>query len=317
MRVCSLLFVMLFALSAQSADMPGIAPFIDEMVTRHHFKREELERAFAAAERRQDVIDALDKPATTRPWLEYRSNFINPKRINGGLQFWITHAEALRRAEQQYGVPQEIIVGIIGVETLYGRHPSRYRTLDTLITLAFDYPRRSDFFRRELEEYLLLVREQGFDLLAVKSSFAGALGIPQFMPSNYRRFAVDYNGNGKVDIMNEPEDAIGSVANYFMHYGWRSGEPVAMLSRVDDAGRLGNGGEVRPFLSWKESGVVPLKSTNGFMPPANLLDFTLDKGNKEYWLAFPNFTVIMRYNNSSYYAMSVLQLAEAVRNIRY
>jgi membrane-bound lytic murein transglycosylase B len=202
------------------------------------------------------------------------------------------------------------------VETIYGHNAGRYLALDALTTLAFDFPRRADFFREELEQYLMLAREQGFDLLAIQSSYAGALGIPQFMPSSYRRYAVDHNGNGKIDLMNEPEDAIGSVANYLKQYGWQSGEPVALQSKVDDVKRLGTVGDVRPFIAWRDAGVTPLKKPEGDMPPAWLQDFTVETG-KEYWLVFNNFNVIMRYNNSNYYAMSVYQLADAVRRARF
>jgi len=310
------LLLLLLDCSAQAADLPGISDFIDSMVNKHQFKREELQKAFRKAERRQDVIDSISMPATIKPWVEYRPNFINPQRIKGGVQFWARYGDALQRAEKQYGVPQEIIVGVIGVETMYGRNAGRYRGLDALTTLAFDFPRRADFFRDELEQYLLLAREQGFDLFSIQSSYAGALGIPQFMPSNYRRYAVDYNGNGKIDIMNEAEDAIGSVANYLRHYGWRSGEPVALLSRVEDASRLGGTGDSRPVVAWKEAGVTPLETQKDILPPAWLLDFTVESG-KEYWLVFNNFSVITRYNTSNFYAMSVYQLAEAVRRERH
>jgi membrane-bound lytic murein transglycosylase B len=302
--------------TAQAVDLPGIPAFIDEMVAKHQFQREELEQAFSRAEYRADVIESISKPAILRPWVEYRPNFINPQRIEGGVQFWQKYSKALKRAEKQYGVPQEIILGVIGVETLYGRNPGRYRALDALTTLAFDYPRRADFFRDELEQYLLLAREQGFDLLSIQASYAGALGIPQFMPSSYRRYAVDFNGNGKIDIINEAEDAIGSVANYLKQYGWRRAEPVAILCKLEDEKRLGIVGEARPHVAWREAGVIPLKNPYGDLPPGWLLDFTVESG-KEYWLVYSNFNVIMRYNNSNYYAMSVYQLAEEIRRARY
>ena len=311
--ICFLWFI---HCTAQAADLPGIPAFIDEMVSKHHFKRDELEQAFNHAEYRPEVIESITKPAILKPWVEYRPNFINPQRIDGGVQFWLKYSAALKRAERIYGVPQEIILGVLGVETLYGRNPGRYRALDALATLAFDYPRRTDFFHDELEQYLLLAREQGFDLLSIQASYAGALGIPQFMPSSYRRYAVDFNGNGRIDIMNEPEDAIGSVANYLKQYGWRSNEPVALLSKVEDEKRLGVVGEARPFIAWRDAGVVPLKKQEGYLPPAWLLDFTVESG-KEYWLVFSNFNVIMRYNNSNFYAMSVFQLADAIRNARF
>jgi membrane-bound lytic murein transglycosylase B len=309
------LLLMLVHCSAHAIDLPGIPAFIDEMVDKHQFNREELQQAFSRAEYRADVIESITKPATIKPWVEYRPNFINPERINGGLQFWFKYSDALQRAEQKYGVPQEIILGVIGVETLYGRNPGRYRTLDALATLAFDYPRRADFFRDELAQYLLLAREQNFDLLGIKASYAGAMGIPQFMPSSYRRYAVDHNGNGKIDLLLEPEDAIGSVANYLKQFGWRNGEPVALLSKVEDEKRLGVVGDARPYVAWRDVGVIPLKIPPGELPPAWLLDFTVESG-KEYWLVFSNFNVIMRYNNSNFYAMSVFQLADAIHRAR-
>ncbi len=316
MKILLSLFLLPLSLFAQAADLPGIPAFIDGMVTQHQFKREELERAFRLAEQRPDVIEAISKPATLKPWPEYRANFINPERIEGGLKFWLKHARILQRAEKQFGVPQECIIAIIGVETLYGKNMGRFRTLDALTTLAFDYPRREDFFRAELEQYLLLAREQDFNLLEIQSSYAGALGIPQFMPSNFRKYALDYNGNGKVDILREPEDAIGSVANYFKHYGWRNGEPVAMLAKIADDQRLGSLIEMRPALAWRvDAGVTPVKNSDAFLPPAWLLDLTMESG-KEYWLVFDNFNVIMRYNTSSFYAMSVHQLAMALKAAR-
>lgn len=310
------LFLWFIQCTAQAADLPGIPAFIDEMVVKHQFKREELQQAFSLAEYRADVIESISKPAILRPWVEYRPNFVNPQRIEGGVQFWKKYSAVLKRAEQEYGVPQEIILGVIGVETLYGRSAGRYRALDALTTLAFDYPSRASFFRDELAQYLLLAREQEFDLLAIQGSYAGALGIPQFMPSSYRRYAVDFNRNGKVDLLREPEDAIGSVANYLKQYGWQSGEPVALLSKVEDEQRLGRVGDARPYLAWRVAGVAPLKMQEGELPPSWLLDFTVESG-KEYWLVFNNFNVIMRYNNSNFYAMTVYQLGEAIRRARY
>ncbi len=315
MRKRLFIFLWFISCAAQAVELPGIPDFIDEMVAKHQFKREELQLAFSHAEYRPEVIESITKPAILKPWVEYRPNFINPQRIDGGVQFWQKYSASLKRAEKQYGVPPEIVLGIIGVETMYGRHPGRYRALDALTTLAFDYPRRAGFFRDELEQYLLLAREQGFDLLSVQASYAGALGIAQFMPSSYRRYAVDFNGNGKIDILNEPEDAIGSVANYLRQYGWRTSEPVALLCKVENEKSLGVVGEARPYIAWRDAGVMPVKDPEGYRPPAWLLDFTAESG-KEYWLVFSNFNVIMRYNNSNFYAMTVYQLAEAVRQAR-
>lgn len=312
MRTICLLLALLSPLSVSAAQLPGIPEFIDEMVERHQFRHIELVRIFRRAEQRPDVIEAIEKPATVKPWPEYRANFLNRERVEGGIKFWKKHEAVLARAQREFGVPAEYIVAIIGVETLYGRNTGRYRALDALTTLAFDYPRRAPYFRSELEQFLLLAREQDFNLLEINGSYAGALGIPQFMPSNFRKYALDYNGNGKVDILHEAADAIGSVANYFRHYGWRSGEPVAVLSSVSDARRLGVLTEVRPVMGWRsDSGVTPMADADVLLPPAWLLDLTLE-GGKEYWLVFENFDVIMRYNISSFYALSVHQLAQAV-----
>lgn len=303
------------AIPANAATLPGIPEFIDEMVAKHQFRRDELERVFAHAQHRPAVIEAISRPATIRPWLEYRAAFVNQHRIKLGLEFWNKYRRTLARAEKRYGIPQEIVVAIIGVETIYGENAGTFRTIDALTTLAFDYPRRADFFRGELESYLLLAREQQFDLLAVQGSYAGALGIPQFMPGSYRKYAVDFNGNHKIDLLHEAGDAIGSVANYLQGYGWIKSEPVAVRAKVGEAT---NGGEIntpRSLAEWATVGIVP--SVN-FAPnkPARLIDFTVEEG-KEFWLAFNNFEVITRYNNSDFYAMSVFQLAEELKAARH
>jgi membrane-bound lytic murein transglycosylase B len=300
---------------ARAADLPGIPQFIDEMAAKHQFSRDELETIFSRAQHRQAVIDAISKPATLKPWPEYRANFLNDKRVNGGLQFWALHAEALQRAEQKYGVPQETIVALIGVETQYGNNSGRYSVLDALVTLAFDYPRRAGFFRGELEQYLLLAREQKLDLFKVQGSYAGAIGIPQFMPGSYRRYAVDFSGDGKTDLMNDPQDAIGSVANYLRQFGWANGGPVAARVSVNDgvdATALAPGS--RTVSEWAALGAVP-DSAVAEDKTARLMSFTVTDG-KEFWLAFANFDVITRYNNSEFYAMTVHQLAEALRDAR-
>ena len=299
---------------AYSATLPVIPEFIDEMVAKHRFSRDELEKVFARAQHRPDVIELISRPATIKPWLEYRAAFVNRKRVKLGLEFWNKYRKTLRRAEKKYGVPQDIIVAVIGVETIYGRNAGSFLVLDALTTLAFDYPRRAAFFRSELENYLLLARDQQFDLLAIRGSYAGAMGIPQFMPSSYRNYAVDFNANRAVDLLREDIDAIGSVANYLQGYGWIRGEPVAVRAQV--------GGELpedvnktpRSRAEWAAVGVV---SGADFAPEksARLIDFTVEDG-KEFWLAFNNFEVITLYNNSDFYAMSVFQLAEELKAAR-
>jgi peptidoglycan lytic transglycosylase B len=316
--------------------LPGIPEFIDEMVAKHKFKRAELEKVFDVAQDVPSVIDAISRPSTSKPWPEYRANFVNPQRIKLGLEFWHKYRKTLRRAELKYGVPQDIIVAVIGVETIYGQDAGNFRTLDALTTLAFGYPQRAAFFRSELENFLLLAREQQFDLLSVKGSYAGALGIPQFMPSSYRVYAVDFNGNRSINLLHEDRDAIGSVANFLKVFGWigdapgalhstdaekslhstRAGgiPPIAVRARVSDQVCVGDITTPRTLAAWSAAGIVP----DGSLPDnlaARLIDFTVGDG-KEFWLVFNNFEVVTRYNNSDYYAMSVFQLAEALKEAR-
>jgi membrane-bound lytic murein transglycosylase B len=304
--------------SADAADMQGIPEFIDEMVVKHQLKRSELEELFNHVQYKPSVIAAISRPATTKPWLEYRASFVNTQRIQRGLEFWHTHAASLQRAEQQYGVPQEIIIAIIGVETIYGKNAGTYRTIDALSTLAFDYPRRAPFFRSELENYLLLSQEQQFNLLEIHSSYAGAMGIPQFMPSSYRKYAVDFNGNHKTDLLHEDDDAIGSVANYMQGYGWlgesNKQPPIAAQAQVIKRGWITEMNKSRTLREWALLGVT----ANVHLPEdltARLADYTVADG-KEYWLVFNNFEVITKYNNSDFYAMSVFQLAEELKAAR-
>ena len=305
---------LLFVWPCTAADLPGIPLFIDQMVAHHQFKRDELVQVFQRAQFQQAVIDAISKPSTIKPWLEYRSIFLNDKRISGGVQFWSQYSEALRLAENQYGVPQEIIVAVIGVETQYGRTSGKFSTLDALTTLAFGYPKRAAFFRSELENFLLLARDQEWELFKVQGSYAGALGIPQFMPSSYRRHAVDFDNDDEIDLLFDPADAIGSVANYLQKYGWQSGEPVAVRVNVSDQACVGSTIEARSLTDWAAAGITPVKPV-AEARPSLLLDFTVAEG-KEFWLAFSNFQVITLYNNSIFYAMSVYQLAEAIRAAR-
>jgi membrane-bound lytic murein transglycosylase B len=311
------------------AEFSGIPGFIDEMVAKHKLKRAELDRVFAHAQHVQAVIDAISRPATLKPWLEYRAAFINPQRVRLGLEFWHKYQKSLRRAEQEYGVPQEIILAVIGVETIYGQDAGTFRTIDALTTLAFDYPPRAAFFRSELENFLLLAREQQFDLLAIRGSYAGALGIPQFMPSSYRVYAVDFNGNNRINLLGEAPDAIGSVANYLKAYGWVDGAhtksahakgvvapPIAVRAQVSEKVCAGDIITHRTIAAWSAAGIVPSENlADAHDEPARLIDFTVGEG-KEFWLVFNNFDVITRYNNSDFYAMSVFQLAEALKEAR-
>ncbi|MDX8400096.1 MAG: lytic murein transglycosylase B, partial [Gallionellaceae bacterium] len=299
--------------SATATEFTGLPLFIDEMVSEHQFNRAKLERLFSHVKRKQSIIDAISRPAKHKPWPEYRAAFVNAQGVNAGLKFWRLNATTLKRAEKQFGVPAEIIVALLGVETRYGYNTGKYRTLDALSTLAFDYPRRAKFFRDELKQYLLLAREKNFNVLKVKSSYAGALGIPQFMPSSYRNYAVDFSGDGKTDLLHDPVDAIGSVANYLKQYGWLRGEPITTRVSPRNADTVVMQ-EIHSVDEWKTLGVTPKKT---FSPSikARLIDYTFSDG-KEYWLGFTNFDVITLYNHSDYYAMSIFQLAQKLRQKR-
>lgn len=313
-RLIATLTLTLALPAAQAYDSAAIPGFIDEMVQKHHFHRDELEQLFQKARYQQSIIDAITAPATLKPWPEYRANFINAARIKAGLKFWQQNERLVKRAEQEFGVPEAVTVALIGVETFYGKQAGKYRVVDALCTLAFDYPPRAAFFRSELEQFLLLAREQEYNLLSVKGSYAGALGISQFMPSSYRKYAVDFNHDGHIDLINERADAIGSAANYLKQFGWVRGEPMAVRASLNTATRPADAKQPRTLAAWAAAG-VQADGAGANERMAQLLDFTVPEG-KEFWLAFANFGVVKTYNNSDFYAMSVLQLAEALEAAR-
>jgi len=302
-----------FAQPAPYSERREVQAFIQDLVQRHGFIEAELTYLFSRVRRADQVIEAIERPAEkTRSWREYRAPFLEERRIADGIAFWRSHLRSLARAESAYGVPAEYIVAIIGVETFYGRNTGRWRVVDALSTLAFDYPPRAGFFRSELENYLLFARDGNLDVFAMRGSYAGAMGLPQFMPSSARRYAVDFDKSGGVDLRRSPSDAIGSVANYFKQHGWRKGAPVLLPARVSgDAWKplVAGGFEPKvPVAKWKEAGVQVDKS--GFEDsPAILVE--LDAGDIR--LGFRNFYVITRYNRSAMYAASVNDLAQALR----
>lgn len=297
----------------------AVADFIERMHTQHGFAAADLQRYFAAIEPNARVLRAIAPaavPEQQRSWERYRERFVNARRADAGLRFWQENREALARAEADYGVPPEIVCAIIGVETEYGSNPGRFKVFEALATLAFHYPRRAEFFRDELESFLLLARDAGADPLALRGSYAGAIGIPQFMPSSIRRFAVDYDGDGRIDLAQSRSDAIGSVAAFLASHGWQAGAPVALPAQVDgDPAPLLAAG-LKPSLALRElarRGVVTDAADADGLRPAALVDLTTPQAETEYWAAFDNFWVITRYNRSSFYAMAVYQLAATLR----
>ncbi|MCV6589509.1 MAG: lytic murein transglycosylase B [Marinobacterium sp.] len=306
------------ALTAQAStgysNHPEAQTFISEMAEQG-FDKHWLKDVLDQARRQESILKAMSRPAERRlTWGEYRKIFLGQKRIDQGVAFWKKHASTLAKAEKQYGVPAEIIVAIIGVETRYGRNMGSYRVLDALTTLGFDYPKRGKFFRGQLKEYLLMAKEEGItDLTRLKGSYAGAMGFGQFIPSSFRHFAVDFDGDGKRDIWTNRVDAIGSVANYFSQHNWKTGEPVRAQANISGAvpeTEVNKGLKpARTLSQWQTLGVTSAVTLAD--QPATLMGLeTADKTH--YWLGLHNFYVITRYNHSRLYASAVYELSQAV-----
>lgn len=303
---------------AQAADYgqhPEAGQLILEMRDEFGFPEEHLRAVFKQAKKQQSILDAISRPAErVKPWKDYRPIFMTQQRIDQGLAFWQKHAEALARAEHSYGVPAEFIVAIIGVETMYGGNTGRYAVLDALSTLAFDYPPRAPFFRRQLKEFLLLTREEQVAPASLTGSYAGAMGLPQFMPGSFRAYAVDFNDDGKINIWTDAEDAIGSVANYFVEHGWQAGQDVAIPAALaDESAETGlthgldpkHDIEVLVELGWQPEHDIPAET------PVTAFKLEGEAG-VEYWIGLPNFQTITKYNRSEMYALAVTQLAQAL-----
>jgi len=291
--------------------------FIDRMVRDHGFSETEVTRTLHQARTSESVLEAISRPAErVLNWTAYRKIFVTPTRIDGGVRFWHRHAATLERAEREYGVPPHIIVAILGVETRYGAHTGGYRVLDALHTLGFHYPRRGKFFREQLSHFLRFAREEDIDPTDPTGSYAGAMGVPQFMPDSFRTYAVDFDGDGRRDIWNNTADVIGSVANYFVDKGgWRNGAAVTGPARGVTAAHRGliDAG-AKPSLAPQRLTKAGITFDASPEPgrKVSLLEFNTDAG-KEHWVGLDNFYAIMRYNPRTKYAMAVHQLAEAIR----
>ncbi len=295
---------------------PEVLEFIDHMVNKHQYDRQLLVDMFSKTEKRVQVITKSDnQPEVITPYYEYRKRFIDPVRVRDGVAFARKNKAWLDKAEAEFGVPWPVIVALIGVETSYGRITGNRDVFTSLATLAFDYPRRGQYFRSELEAYLILARQEGWTVGTTKGSYSGALGMVQFMPSNYLKLAIDYDGNNHVDLWGSNADAIGSVANYMKHHGWQAGAYTVSTARVDDESAVDdliNKGR-KPLYTlreWSEKGVW---STSEYVyGDAGLIGLQDKEGSKAYWLAYENFFTIMDYNPSRRYAMAVLELANRI-----
>lgn len=296
---------------------PEVREFIAGLVQRHGFVEAELVRLFSRVHPVAPILEAIAAPSEkVRSWQDYRALFLSERRIAGGVGFWKRHRRALERAEREFGVPAEYIVAIIGVETLYGQNTGRFRVIEALATLAFDYSPRAAFFRNELEDYLLLARDEGLEVFALRGSYAGAFGIPQFMPGSARRYAVDYDRSGAIDLSRSATDAIGSVGNFLREHGWKPGAGVQAIARV-------NGQAYRGFAtgSVEARHTVAELAAAGVEPatplPADervaLIELATPGQESEFRLGLHNFYVLTRYNRSALYAAAAHDLARAVR----
>lgn len=309
--------------SVNFSQQKNVQEFIDKMVSKYHFSREQLNTWFTQAQYSSRTIELMTRPFEAKPWYQYQPHFISPQRINGGVEFWHQYANELNQVQQRTGVPPEIIVSIIGVESQYGTVSGQFSVFNVLTTLSFDYPPRADFFQKELTEFLILCQEQGWDPLVIKGSYAGALGQPQFMPSSYRYYAMPYDLTvKKVNLFNYEPDVIASIGNYFKRSGWVANQPIATLATV-----TGTKYQTLPSIAGKAKIDKPtltlaeFRKNYGITPtgkyPDNLkaifLVYNLENSD-EYWLGFNNFYAITRYNVSKHYALAVYQLSEAIKD---
>jgi membrane-bound lytic murein transglycosylase B len=320
-RIFILILILSFFSQASFANeafgnRPEVRTFIKQMVKKYKFNESQLITLFNAVKVRPKVIQSIKAPLEENPWYRYQMLFVTEWRIREGVAFWNKYNEALSRAEKTYGVPASIIVATIGVETKYGKNTGNYRVIDALTNIAFSDSHRATYFRKELEEFLLLSREHNLDPLSVYGSYAGAIGQPQFMPSSYRAYAVNFSGNGKIDLSHNEVDVIGSVANYYKKHGWIFNQTVALPASVSGYKyyKLLSNKKSLPLSDYTDLGIYPRGYANEDLK-AKLIQL---KGyyRNEYWLGFHNFDVIKRYNTSTLYAMAVYQLSEYIAAVK-
>jgi membrane-bound lytic murein transglycosylase B len=314
------LVLVLFCVPGFAAEHPGTDAFIERAVSEYGLQESEVRALLADAEYKQSIIDAISRPAEGKPWHEYRKIFLTNTRIRQGIGFWTENRELIAAASKEFGVDEEIIVSIIGVETAYGRITGGYRTVDALVTLGFYYPQnlssdRSTFFSNELLHYVRLAEEEDLPVSEVTGSYAGAMGMGQFMPSSYREYAVDFDGDGKRDLWRSTADVVGSVANYLHRHGWQAGKPVTRRARAAQGAAFDMiTRNLKPTLSvaeWEKNGFSSSSELSPALPAAVLK--LVEKDRNSYWLTFKNFYVITRYNRSPRYAMAVYDLSQEIK----
>ncbi len=297
-------------------DRVDVNSFIDKMVSQSDYSEAELVKLFSTVKKQEHLFELLNKPAEKElQWHEYRHIFVSEKRINQGVEFWRTHRQILSEVYKKTGVPEQIIVAIIGVETFYGLYKGKDLVFDSLVTLAFDYPKRGKFFTRELEQFLLLVKEQNLNAKSLRGSYAGAMGMPQFIASSYRSFAVDFDKDGQINLFDSIADITASVANYFVKHGWRVNEAVAgplTVLETNSIDQLKPG--IKPSYQWSELARNGLYSKTELDPDTRVALIKLEqKNHPEFWVGLQNFYVITRYNHSELYAMAVYQLSLLIK----
>ena len=302
------------------AERKDVQQFIDKMVNKHHFDRQALVNVFSSVKARPQVIKHINAPLEKEPWHTYQMLFVNEWRIQHGVEFWNKYADVLNKAEKTYGVPASIIVATIGIETKYGQKTGEYRVIDSLSNLGFSDSPRAPFFRKELEEFLVLTKEQHLDPLHIMGSYAGAIGQPQFMPSSYRYYAVNFSGTGKTDLMNNEVDVIGSIANYYSKHGWKMGKPVAQEVRIigqryDYLIKNNKLKQPLPVADLMKYGIVTQTPPEDIKEKVKIVELQ-SRFKKEHWLSYRNFDVIKRYNTSDLYAMAVFQLSNYITALR-
>lgn len=304
-----------------NAHEPGdsVDQFIMTMVNDHGFSKDPLVKLLHSAEKKTNILNAFGKPATAKPWSFFRKLYVTEFREKQGLKFWNTHADLLARAERQFGIPPEIVTALIGIETNYGSYTGEFRIVDAFYTLGFYGERRNKYFLKEFKEFLLLARENNMDPIAIKGSFAGAIGIAQFMPSSYREYAIDFDGDDKADLENSVADAVGSASNYLSRHGWRRGEPIVFPVSSKQTKTLNAlAGKSKPNRSLRE---LREDAVDVDFPPLSddtKVGFFKLEGEEgmEYWISMKNFYVITRYNPSNNYAMAIVQLSQKIKALK-